>query len=120
AATGTEFAMLEHWLGKRGLPDISIEIVHSHSDGVHSSVSLEDTAALEVIGEAAGALKGHGCSAALWACTSGSFTHGLAGAHRQVSVIAGIVDAPATSTSLALARAARVLGGFRRGAFTLS
>ncbi|HEY3685573.1 MAG TPA: maleate cis-trans isomerase [Streptosporangiaceae bacterium] len=46
----------------------------------------------------------------VWACTSGSFVHGWDGAHRQVAALAEAAGRPATSTSVAFARAARALG----------
>ncbi len=49
----------------------------------------------------------------VWACTSGSFVFGLAGAQRQAAALAAYAGVPATSTSLAFLAACRHLG-FRR------
>src|SRR5688572_8689579 len=104
-AAETELATLEPWLRDRGLANVSVKIVYSRSDGAHNLASLECTGAEGVLVEAASLLKGCGCSAAVWACTSGSFIVGLTGAHRQISVIEEVLVVPATSTSLALGRA---------------
>ncbi|GAA13718.1 MULTISPECIES: maleate cis-trans isomerase family protein [Gordonia] len=46
----------------------------------------------------------------MWACTSGSFVHGLDGARRQVADIATLADRPVSSTSLAFVEACHHLG----------
>jgi maleate cis-trans isomerase len=46
----------------------------------------------------------------VWACTSGSFVRGRAGALSQVAAIEAAAGVPATSTSLAFVEAARALG----------
>ena len=46
----------------------------------------------------------------MWACTSGSFAFGLAGAWRQADDIAELLGVPASSTSLAFLSAARAMG----------
>lgn len=112
-AAETELATLEPWLRHRGVANVSVVFVCSRSDGAHDLASLECTGALGVLVEAAKSLKGCDCSAGVWACTSGSFIAGLAGAHRQISTIAEVLAVPATSTSFALGRAARWLSRSR-------
>lgn len=48
--------------------------------------------------------------ALVWACTSGSFVYGWQGAHEQAKKLQEATGVPATSTSLAFARAAQALG----------
>ena len=106
----SELARLELWLKCRDIADVDVTIAYSPSDGMHDEASLKRTGGLETLGRAARTLKPHGCSAVLWACTSGSFIGGLDNARRQLATIAAAVGAPATSTSVALARAAKQLG----------
>ncbi|AZG47790.1 Arylmalonate decarboxylase [Gordonia insulae] len=51
----------------------------------------------------------HDPDALMWACTSGSFLYGWAGAHAQVARISEAVGLPVSSTSLAFAAACREL-----------
>lgn len=106
----TELARLEPWLHRRGADTIVVDIVGSLSDGAHQPASLERTGDLDVLAEAADALRGRRCSAVLWACASGSFIAGSQQARRQIAAISTVLGVPATSTSPALARAARWLG----------
>jgi maleate cis-trans isomerase len=46
----------------------------------------------------------------MWACTSGSFVYGLAGAEEQAQQISSRLGVPASSTSLAFVTAARTMG----------
>lgn len=105
----TELDRLETWLRDRGAPDVAVDIVRSPSDGVHEPAALERTGDVEVLRTAAAGLRGN-CSAAVWACTSGSFIGGLAGARRQATAMTEALGAPVSSTSLALGHAARRLG----------
>ncbi|GHH32500.1 maleate cis-trans isomerase family protein [Streptomyces candidus] len=54
-----------------------------------------------------------GAEAVVWACTSASFVYGWDGAHDQVRRLARDAGLPASSTSLAFARAVRALGASR-------
>ncbi len=103
---GTELANIQRWLRDRGLASVAADVVYSASDGRHDLASLESTGALAVLIDAAMSLEGRGCSAVVWACTSGSFIAGLAGARRQISALSEVLKVPATSASIALARAA--------------
>ncbi|WP_111721161.1 maleate cis-trans isomerase [Homoserinimonas sp. OAct 916] len=47
--------------------------------------------------------------AVMWACTSGSFVYGWAGAHVQADEVAEAAGVPASSTSIAFAEACRAL-----------
>jgi len=76
----------------------------------HSVPSLLRTAAVENLTEAARRLVPLRPHAVLWACTSGSFIVGRRGAERQAEALTAVTKVPATSTSLAFARALSTLG----------
>jgi len=90
-------------------------LVGSRSPGGndHDVAALLQTARTEHIVEAALRLKTLHVDAALWACTSGSFIVGRAGAEAQVRALREATGKPATSTSLAFIDALRALGARR-------
>ena len=108
-AGDTELRDLGKWAREHGLPGPNFIFVTSNSDGSHALTSLEETANLKTLSAAASALPS-ACASVIWACTSGSFIHGFARARQQAGAIEEIVRAPATSASLALARAAAFMG----------
>ncbi len=55
-------------------------------------------------------LKPHNVDVCTWACTSGSFTHGLHGARKQATEVADFLQVPASSTSLAFANSTLAMG----------
>lgn len=55
-------------------------------------------------------LADHPVDSVMWACTSGSFVYGWEGAHEQARLLAETAGLPASSTSLAFARAVGALG----------
>src|SRR5260221_517377 len=67
----------------------------------HNVAALLQTARTEFIIEAAQRLLTLRVDAVLWACTSGSFIVGRAGAEAQVRALRAVTGKPATSTSLA-------------------
>ncbi len=67
----------------------------------HNVAALLQTARTEYIIEAAQRLLTLRVDAVLWACTSGSFIVGRAGAEAQVRALRAVTGKPATSTSLA-------------------
>lgn len=76
----------------------------------HSVAALRETARVEHVVEAARRLVPLRPDAILWACTSGSFIVGRAGAEAQVDAITTATKAPAGSTSLAFVHALGTLG----------
>ncbi|MCQ6553037.1 decarboxylase [Streptomyces sp. C10-9-1] len=54
-----------------------------------------------------------GAESVVWACTSGSFVYGWAGAREQVRSLALAAGLPASSTSFAFVRAAQAVGAAR-------
>ncbi len=76
----------------------------------HDIDSLLGTARVDWITEAARRLISLEPDCAVWACTSGSFVVGRAGAEAQVAAISQATGVPAGSTSLAFVEALQVLG----------
>jgi maleate cis-trans isomerase len=76
----------------------------------HDVEALRETARIEHIVEAARRLMTLRIDAVLWACTSGSFILGRAGAEAQARALAQATGRPATSTSLAFVAALERLG----------
>jgi maleate cis-trans isomerase len=98
-------------IGARIHPAVEIDVVHtSIGEDAHRVDALEDTGADWRLHDGAAVLREHGVDVAMWACTSGSFVFGLAGARTQAQAVAEFLDVPASSTSLAFAAAARALG----------
>jgi maleate cis-trans isomerase len=79
----------------------------------HDVEALRETARIEHIVEAARRLMTLRVDAVLWACTSGSFILGRAGAEAQARALAEATGRPATSTSLAFVAALERLGASR-------
>lgn len=87
------------------------EVVHtSISEDVHTVEALSDTGARWRLRDGAGSLRQAGADVAMWACTSGSFVFGLAGARRQAAELAEDFGGPASSTSLAFVAALAAIG----------
>jgi maleate cis-trans isomerase len=79
----------------------------------HDVSSLLQTARTEHIIEAAQRLLTLNVDAVLWACTSGSFIVGRAGAEAQMRALREVTGMPATSTSLAFIDALAAVGARR-------
>ncbi|HLS25388.1 MAG TPA: maleate cis-trans isomerase [Beutenbergiaceae bacterium] len=75
----------------------------------HEVEALLDLGSAERLGEAAARIADR-VDALSWACTSGSFVFGPAGARRQVDGLATRTGLPASSTSLAFVRSCQALG----------
>jgi len=76
----------------------------------HSVAALLRTAEIDNLTEAARRLSLLRPDAVMWACTSASFIVGRRGAERQADAMAEVAQVPASSTSLAFARACSLLG----------
>lgn len=91
------------------LGDVDLPLVHTRMESdAHVVAELLRWGEADVLAEGAKELPE--VDAVVWACTSGSFVHGWAGAQKQVDALAAATGLPASSTSLAFARAARALG----------
>jgi len=92
---------------------VTADVVHTAlgPDGdAHTVAALRDMGDADRLAEGADELRSRGVAAAVWACTSGSFTYGWKGAHRQADALAERLGAPASSTSLAFVHALEALG----------
>jgi maleate cis-trans isomerase len=79
----------------------------------HAVEALLQTARVENLIEAAGRFATLDPAVVVWACTSGSFIVGRAGAEAQVAALRTATGRPATSTSLAIVDALAALGAKR-------
>ncbi|HET7327931.1 MAG TPA: maleate cis-trans isomerase [Nocardioidaceae bacterium] len=100
-----DYPLLEQALG-----DVSLLVEHtSVGEDAHRVDALLDLGGPERLAQGAEALRRHHVDAAVWACTSGSFVFGWKGAHAQADAVGRRLGVPASSTSLAFARATRAL-----------
>jgi maleate cis-trans isomerase len=107
-----DFPRLARHLG----PDVRLPVHHTVMvEDAHRADALLDWGRADRLAEGAAALAPHSPDAVVWACTSGSFVYGWAGAHEQASGLSDAAGVPASSTSLAFARAAQALGVRRVG-----
>lgn len=97
-------------LAAAATPPVALWQVITASSDDHSLAALRATAAEEALSAGARRLARWRPDAVAWACTSGSFVLGRAGALAQVAAIEGVAHAPATSTSLAFVEALAALG----------
>lgn len=89
----------------------SAEVVHTTiGEDVHTVEALTETGARWRLRDGASTLRDRRAEVAMWACTSGSFVFGLAGARRQVEELAEDFGGPASSTSLAFVAALAAIG----------
>jgi maleate cis-trans isomerase len=100
---------------KQAQPDgwnISLPLVQTSVDeDAHRVDALIDLGKHERLAEGAQALAAsHHLDSLMWACTSGSFVLGWAGAHEQVDKLAEVSGLPTSSTSLAFVSACQALG----------
>jgi len=102
-----DFPALERRLaGRLRLPLVTT----AGGDVLHTVDSLREVGSRGNLLDGARRLAALEPDAVVWACTSGSFVYGWAGAQEQAAVISGELGCPASSTSLAFAHAVRRLG----------
>ncbi|MGQ4597590.1 aspartate racemase/maleate isomerase family protein [Nocardia sp. R6R-6] len=87
-----------------------LPVVHIHGTDLHAIPELLELGGPEKLRLGAALLAPHRPDAIVWACTSGSFVYGPAGAREQVRALAEAAGVPATSTSLAFVDAVHALG----------
>ena len=98
-------------LGARIVPPADVFVVHtSIGEDAHREDALRDTGDTKRLLEGAAELRRIGVDSAMWACTSGSFVFGLAGAREQAAAVEHFLDVPVSSTSLAFVDACHTLG----------
>ena len=100
----------ERWLRQFGFPAVHTVEAFSEADGRHDVESVYDTGRTDKLVAAARELAGAECDLIAWPCTCASFIGGLRWSRAQAAAIARAGGRPATSTSLAMLEAVRVLG----------
>ncbi|MPZ95424.1 MAG: maleate cis-trans isomerase [Propionibacteriales bacterium] len=98
-------------LEARLAPDVSLPVQHTAMlEDVHRLDALLDWGRADRLAEGARGLASRQPDAVLWACTSGSFAYGWAGAQDQAARLTASAGVPASSTSLAFVTALQSLG----------
>lgn len=85
-------------------------VITSVGEDAHRVDALLDLGRAERLADGASQLAAAKPDAVMWACTSGSFVFGPAGAQNQASGVAAAVGVPASSTSIAFVDALKELG----------
>jgi maleate cis-trans isomerase len=88
-------------------------VITSVGEDAHQVDALLDLGGAERLADGAAQLAAEKPDAVMWACTSGSFVFGPAGARDQASGVAAVAGVPASSTSIAFVDAAKHLGVHR-------
>ena len=93
---------------------IALPLVHtSVGEDAHRVDALLDLGSGDRLAEGRAAFGQVGVEAVVWACTSGSFVFGWAGAQEQLDGMEQQYGVPATSTSFAFVNAAHAIGARR-------
>ncbi|WP_205634994.1 maleate cis-trans isomerase [Mycolicibacterium elephantis] len=101
-----DFATLE----ARAAGEVRLPVViTSVGEDAHRVDALLDLGSTERLADGVRALSGSRPQAVMWACTSGSFVFGPAGARQQAAKVAAAAGVPASSTSIAFVDALRHL-----------
>ena len=85
-------------------------VEHTDANDLHSVGECRRTGDWDHLRPGVEALRSREVDVCIWACTSGSFVYGLAGAREQARQIGDELGVPASSTSLAFVEAARAMG----------
>ncbi|MGV0795665.1 maleate cis-trans isomerase [Mycolicibacterium elephantis] len=101
-----DFTMLE----ARTAGDVRLPVaITSVGEDAHRVDALLDLGSTERLADGVRQLAGSRPQAVMWACTSGSFVFGPAGARQQAAKVAAAAGVPASSTSIAFVDALRHL-----------
>ncbi|MFD4258357.1 decarboxylase [Streptomyces sp. NPDC058534] len=105
-----DYPRIEQLLGS----DIRVDLVHTDiGEDAHRVDALLEMGSPRRLAAGVEELRLAGADAVVWACTSGSFVHGWAGAQEQVRGLAQAAGLPASSTSFAFVHAVREVGARR-------
>ena len=96
-------------------PPVDVSVAHTDATDLHSIEECRRTGDWDHLQPGVDELRARDVDVCMWACTSGGFVYGLAGARAQARRISGELGVPASSASLAFVEAARALG-IRRAA----
>lgn len=91
-------------------PPVEVAVVHTDAVDLHTVEDCRRTGDWEHLEPGAAALLELGVDACMWACTSGSFVYGLAGAEEQARQLGSFLGVPASSTSLSFVKSIQALG----------
>jgi len=94
-------------------PPVEVAVVHTDAVDLHTVEDCRRTGDWAHLEPGAAELRTLGVDVCMWACTSGSFVYGLAGAEEQARQIGSYLGVPASSTSLAFVKAIQTLGTAR-------
>ena len=98
------------FMGSRLEPPVEVAVVHTDAVDLHTVADCRRTGDWDHLKPGARELRTLGVDVCMWACTSGSFVYGLAGAGEQARQLGSYLGVPASSTSLAFAKAIKTLG----------
>lgn len=104
-----EWLRLGPVLGDTAYRSLAIHVERSPADGIMQKDNLLVIGSDGTLGASARRLAAQGADSILWGCTSGSFAGGHDRAQQQISALSSVSGKPATSTSVALATAARLM-----------
>ncbi len=91
-------------------PPVAVAVAHTDAVDLHTVEDCRRTGDWDHLEPGAAALRTLGVDVCMWACTSGSFVYGLAGAEEQARKIGCYLGVPASSTSLSFVKAIQALG----------
>ena len=91
-------------------PPVEAAVVHTDAVDLHTVEDCRRTGNWEHLEPGAAELQALGPDVCMWACTSGSFVYGLAGAEEQARQLGNYLGVPASSTSLSFVKSIQALG----------
>ena len=90
-------------------PPVEVAVVHTDAVDLHTVEDCLRTGDWDHLQPGVAELEPRGVDVCMWACTSGSFVYGLAGAEKQARQISRHLGVTASSTSLAFVTALQAL-----------
>ncbi|MGP4071009.1 maleate cis-trans isomerase family protein [Piscibacillus sp. B03] len=101
-------------LGTMVDPTVEVELVHTKFNrDAHTVEALTEMGSVRRLLEGVEKLRGTGIESVMWTSTSASFTLGIEGVQRQVSILEESLHVPASTTALAFVHAADAIGANR-------
>ena len=91
-------------------PPVEVAVAHTDAVDLHTVEDCRRTGDWDHLEPGAAELRTLGVDVCMWACTSGSFVYGMAGAEEQARQIGSYLGVPASSTSLSFSKALQTLG----------
>ena len=97
-------------MAARLAPPVEVRVVHTDAVDLHTVEDCRRTGDWDHLEPGAAGLRRLGADVCVWACTSGSFVYGLAGAEEQARQLGSYLGVPASSTSLSFVKSIQALG----------